>query len=219
MGLFYKNNKSEKLKVFYIYIICNSTLLGGELLLKYIFPLRELYLLNVRVQLLVELSFLLFYFIANFQTPSAKKFFKIILPLFIVITTYDYIVTSKTKFGADQAIAESFFMLLLLFYFFFEKIKYDVQAPLYESKIFWIAGAFFIFFAGNFFLLIYSKSMSNNPVFKQQYLTIYNSFNIIKNLILCIALYFKETNKPISTNYGGIDTSIEDTFFFNNPNS
>lgn len=218
LALFLKNNKSKSLKVFLIYLICDSALIGFELLSKYYFQQKPLFFVTIRLQLTIELCLLLFYFVYNFQNLIAKKIFRILIPFFLIFSVYDYIDSSKLVFGADLAIVESLIMLLLLIYFFFEKIQYDIQAPLYEYKIFWIAVAFFIFFAGNFFLLLYAKTMINDPTFRQQYMLYYCSFNIIKNIILCIALYFKENNQNNSTNNNNsLASPIEDLFFFKNP--
>ena len=136
-------------------------------------------------------------------------------PLFIIYSIYDYIVSSKIKFGADQAILECLLMLIILIYFFFEKIKYEMQSPMYEFKSFWIAVSFFIFFSGNFFLLIYSKTMINDPSFRQQYVLIYSSFNIFKNIILCVALIIKDNN---ITNSKNIDSPFDSIFPLSNQN-
>ena len=173
-----------------------------------------MYFIAIRLQLLLEFILLLLYFQYNFQNNAAKKIFKILGPLFFIFTVYDYIKTSKVTFGADQAIVESLFMLIILIYFFFEKIKYDIKVPLYEYKIFWVAVAFFIFFSGNFFLLIYSKTMINDLNFRQQYIFVYSSFNIIKNVILSIALILKE-DKDIINN---TESLMDDSYFFNHPN-
>ncbi|MCX6314259.1 MAG: hypothetical protein NTX08_05960 [Sphingobacteriales bacterium] len=110
-------------------------------------------------------------------------------------------------------------MIFILVYFFFEKIKYDIQTPLYESKAFWIAVAFFIFFSGNFFLLLYSKSMINDLKFREQYVIIYNSFNIFKNLIICVALFIKENGGSIQLKQQNINLPQDHFYPFNNPNS
>ena len=219
MAVFNKNNKSKKLKVFYFYLFCYAALIGIQLLFRYYLKEKELYFIAIRVQLAVEFCLLLFYFHHNFQNIYAKKLFNILVPLFLVFSIYDYVITSKTIFGADQAIVESLFILIILIYFFFEKIKYDVQAPLYEFKIFWIALAFFIFFSGNFFLLIYAKTMINDLNFRLQYVFVYSTFNITKNIILCIAILIKENSiSNLISKKNSIDSFIDDSFFIKKTN-
>ncbi|WP_460560185.1 hypothetical protein [Ferruginibacter profundus] len=179
---------------------------------------KELYFIVIRFHLALEFCILLYFFQNNFKNKLARKAFLVIAPIFLVYSIYDYFVSPKLKFGANQAIVESFFMLIILIYFFYEKIKYEVQIPLYESKPFWIAVALFIFFSGNFFLLIYSKTMINDLNFRAQYVFIYSSFNIFKNLLLCVALFIKETNIPLTPNNNPFDMLDENPYPFNKQN-
>lgn len=212
LTLFFRNNRSNSLKVFFIYIISYAILIGLQLLLRYLIIDKNIYFISIRVQLALEFCLLVYFFQLNFKNNLVRKIAFIIAPLFLIYSVYDYIKSSKTKFGADQAIVECLFMLLILIYFFFEKIKYEVKTPLYEFKVFWIAVAFFIFFSGNFFLLIYSKTMINDPSFREQYIYIYSTFNIIKNGLLCVAIIIKNNiEKSIIT-----DSPFESFYPFNN---
>ena len=215
MFIFLKRNITKKLKVFFIYIICFASLIGIQLVLRYYFFSKELYFIAIRLQLIVEFILLTFYFNKNFQNLLAKKLAISLIPVYILFSIFDYILNSKIKFGADQAIVESIFMLFILIYYFFEKIKFDIQSPLYEYKIFWIAVGFFIFFAGNFFLLITSKTMIDDLRFRQQYIFVYSTFNVFKNIILSIAIIINENNRNDSINK--IASAIDDKFFFSNP--
>jgi hypothetical protein len=67
-------------------------------------------------------------------------------------------------------------------------MRYNYATPLFELPSFWISVAFLIYFAGNFFLFLYSKSMMNQPGFNFQYILIYSTITIIKNLLLCTAI-------------------------------
>jgi hypothetical protein len=151
---------------------------------------------------------LVYFFQKNFKNQFTKRLLPILAPIFLLYSLYDYFNSSKIKFGANQAIVESLLMLIILVYFFYEKIRYEVQIPLYEAKTFWIAVALFIFFSGTLFLFIYSKTMIGDAHFRELYVTIYNTCNIIKNLLLCIALFIKENNLPLNPNnspFGMID--------------
>ncbi len=110
-------------------------------------------------------------------------------------------------------------MIVILIYFFFEKIKYDIQAPLYESKVFWIAVALFIFFSGIFLVLIYSKTLINDLKFREQYFIIYNTFNIIKNIFFCVALIIKGSNTKDKYSSDSFNLPPDHFYPFNNPNS
>lgn len=68
---------------------------------------------------------------------------------------------------------------------------------IYSSINFWITISFLIYLAGTFFLYIYADSMLSNPVFRKQYYIINFSFNILKNVLLGIAMLMKP-NKNIN---------------------
>ena len=209
MALFFKRSKSKRLKVFYIYVIYFACLIFFQLLLKYYFRSREIYFLSIRINHVVEFCLLAYFLQSSFYNLTVRKILKATFPLYLIYSIYNYIISDKITFGADPAIVESLLMISILIYFFFEKIKYEIQTPLYESKIFWIAVALFIYFSGNFFLLIYSKTMINDLNFRNQYVIIYNTFNIIKNLLLCVALMMKPDNNKKGTVPGQPDFPFE----------
>lgn len=70
----------------------------------------------------------------------------------------------------------------------YEKIQYSISSPIYYLPSFWVSVAFLIYFSGNFFLFLFSKSMFKNPDFRAQYTLIYSSVTIMKNIFLCTAI-------------------------------
>ena len=177
-----------------------------------------MYFLSIRIHYAIEFSLLSYFFQGTFYNNYSKKIVKALIPVYIIYSVYNYFISNKLVFGSDTAILESLLMIIILVYFFFEKIRYEIQTPLYESKIFWIAVGLFIFFSGNFFLLIYSKSMINDLNFREQYVIIYNSFNIIKNGILCIALIIKHSIDNNRKDSKGLEYPFDNFYPFNNPN-
>jgi hypothetical protein len=67
-----------------------------------------------------------------------------------------------------------------------------VIEPIYQKAIFWISVAFIINFSGNFFLFLYSLNISNDEIFRTQYIIIYTIVTVIKNIFLCIAISINE---------------------------
>ena len=67
--------------------------------------------------------------------------------------------------------------------------------PIYQKAIFWISVAFIINFSGNFFLFLYSRTSYKDEIFKNQFTIIYSSVTILKNILLCISVMVKESNK------------------------
>ncbi len=99
---------------------------------------------------------------------------------------------------------ESLFFIILIIYFFFEKIKHDVNEPLFNKFIFWFAVAFLLNFAGNFLLFVYSETSNKEDDFKTNYTIIYSIVTIVKNILLCIAAIIKEPLKPKTGLYDGL---------------
>ena len=79
-------------------------------------------------------------------------------------------------------------------YFFYNKIQNDLNASIYFQPVFWISVGFLIYFSGNFFLFLFSRSMINDPEFRIQYTIIYDSVTIIKNIFICTAIIVNTKN-------------------------
>ncbi|MEO7046766.1 MAG: hypothetical protein ABI091_15790 [Ferruginibacter sp.] len=75
-------------------------------------------------------------------------------------------------------------------------MKTVIMYPLYQSIVFWICVAFFIYFTGNFFFFIFSNTTKDLSFMKQLQI-IYGIVTISKNVILCLALF---ANEPIEQN-------------------
>lgn len=75
-----------------------------------------------------------------------------------------------------------------------------LEEPIYQKPIFWVSVAFIINFSGNFFLFLFSTNSFNNEAFRQQYIIIYTTVTVIKNILLCISIITKEnTESPSHT--------------------
>jgi len=91
-----------------------------------------------------------------------------------------------------------------------------VAEPIYQKAIFWISVAFIINFSGNFFLFLYSKNSYNDQAFRNQFLIIYSSVTIIKNILLSIGVMKKERDTE-SLNVTSFDSELDASLPFNNP--
>jgi hypothetical protein len=213
-----KYNRSKSLKVLYFFILYSAFNFTLQYFIKELQLGKELFYVIVRLHFFLEFSILAYFFQSIFKNTTVKKITLLLIPLFFVYSVYDYWISNKSILGSNVAILESLLMILILVYFFFEKIKYEVQIPLYESKLFWIAAGLLIFFAGNFFLLVYSINLIEDSHFRNQYRTIYNSFNILKNLLICVALFIKETDAPVNPNKNPFDMLEDYPYPFNKQN-
>jgi hypothetical protein len=76
-----------------------------------------------------------------------------------------------------------------------------IQLPLYVVMEFWLATALLIYFSGNFFLFVYSKTMIKEEGFLVTYKYIYSTIIILKNIFICLSiLYLKSTLANVNQN-------------------
>lgn len=62
---------------------------------------------------------------------------------------------------------------------------------IYTTLNFWVIISFLIYISGTFFLNIYAESMLSDKTFLKQYIIINSSFNILKNILLSVAMLMK----------------------------
>ena len=90
------------------------------------------------------------------------------------------------------ASVEHILLLIFIIYYLFEVMQETVLEPIYQKAIFWISVAFIINSAGNFFLFLYSQNSYKDEIFQKQYIIIYATVTVIKNVLLCISILIKE---------------------------
>lgn len=152
----------------------------------------------------MEFSFLSFIFSFSISNNILKKIIRFSTVPFVILCITDYIISSTLDLAYIPLIIESLFFIILIIYFFFEKIKEDVSEPLFNNFIFWFAVAFFINFAGNFLLYVYSETAVKDKEYYSNYDFIYSIVTIVKNILLCIAAIIKEPLKPKTSLYDGL---------------
>ncbi|MBK7376569.1 MAG: hypothetical protein IPJ02_13715 [Chitinophagaceae bacterium] len=81
--------------------------------------------------------------------------------------------------------------------------------PIYQKAIFWVSVAFIINFSGNFFLFLYSMNSFNDETFRKQYIIIYTTVTVIKNILLSISIIIKENNEPVSAPHLPLDIDLD----------
>lgn len=85
-------------------------------------------------------------------------------------------------------------------YYFLDQLKQADSILIYTSINFWIVISFLIYLSGTFFLNIYADSMITDHAFIKQYIIINSSFNILKNILLGVAMLMrprKINNEPV----------------------
>ncbi len=180
------------------------------ILTRYINDSLEQYYLVTRIYNILEYSLLSYLFYLNIKNKTIKNILLVSPIPFILFCIYDFLISTKPNLPFLPLIFEYLILLLFIVYFFFEVIQETVLEPIYHKAIFWISVAFIINFSGNFFLFLYSKTSYNDEAFRRQFLIIYSSVTIIKNILLCIAVAIKENKiDNQNLNLSSIDSELD----------
>jgi hypothetical protein len=186
---FIKKINSRGVKVFFFYVFAIAFFLCLSLYFKFIEKDPVHQLLVKRGFLLVEFALLSKYYYYQLQYKYKKSVFFFTTIAFTLYSVFDYLTAKSAQdFSFMPLVIECLFFALLIIYFFYEKIQYNVSTPILNTPEFWISVAFLLYFTGNFFLFLFSKSMLANPSFRNQYIIIYGTITIIKDLLLTVAI-------------------------------
>ena len=200
--------QTKDLKVFFIYLCSLFVLLIPVFYFRYINPSVPLRLFFLRIFLISEFTFISFVLYYNINNRLLKRIISSVPLLFFLFSLYDYFVSDKSNFSYIPLAAECLILLIYIIYFFYEKININTPVPIYQTSIFWIAVAFTLYCAGNFFLFLYSNSAVKNDTYRNNYTIIYSTFTIIKNILLCIGISLKQQKK---------DNEYSNFLILNNP--
>lgn len=127
-------------------------------------------------------------YVSILKNTKSKQFIVLSICLYLIYWIYNFYTSKFSEFDFMPLVVECLFFTLLIVYYFYDVMQRNATIPLYQLPGFWISVAFLIYFSGNFFLFLYSKSMMNQPGFNNQYTIIYSSITILKNILLCIGL-------------------------------
>ena len=192
--LFQRNNKSKELRVISFYLIYCA---ANDLISFYLFQiahLRPFFLYDIFT--VVEYCLFSWYFYQIIINKRLKKIIPFSIALFIIFSFSFYLLLPKsTSFSSPTAGTESVLIIAMCMYYFFDQLKQPNTLMIYSSINFWIIISFLIYLAGTFFLNIYADSMITDKAFINQYILINSSFNILKNLLLCVAMMMNPDNK------------------------
>ena len=205
-----KGIKRTELKVFFLYTGTIAFFLCLSLYFKFFVQNFSQQLIVNRIFLVVEFTFLCVFYSYCVINHFKKIFFTFSVILFLLYSFYDFYISKSGEFSFIPLVVECLFFILVIVVFFYEKIQYSIASPIYYASSFWISVAFLIYFSGNFFLFLFSKTMFKNPNFRAEYTAIYGTVTIIKNLFLCAAVIVNHAEtknglnipKPIDVDLG-----------------
>ena len=189
---------TKGLKVFFIYTTLLAFSSISSLVLLYVFKVKYLYILIVKVYTIIEYCLLVIMLSHFFKNKRISKWaYFSIVPYTIIAVTNS--IQSKFNFSNFPLLVEFLILIVLLIYFFYEKMNLMEGIFIYQSISFWICVALFFYFCGNFFFLLFTTYNSNRN-FTIQLQMVYTFVTITKNILLSISLFFNEANNTTPSN-------------------
>lgn len=188
--LFKKNNSEKTLRVIFYYILyC----IINEALGYYFQVIHfENYFIFFRLFTIAEFSFFSFFYLYIIPPGLVKKAVFPILGLFVILAVGNFFLSIHSdSFDSITIGIESILIILMCIYYLFVQIKGANNLFLYSTSNFWIIISFLIYISGTFFLYIMAKYMFNDRSFQIQYDIINSIFNILKNILLSVAMLMK----------------------------
>lgn len=196
--LFQRNNSSKKLRVIFFYILyCIAVDLISFILHKEGHKTDYIVSSLYDVFTIVEFFFFcsIYYFIIS--NVFIKGLISKVAAIFFVSSLIDFFLVSDKSYTAGL---QSVLILVMCIYYFFEQLKKPNSFLIYDNFDFWVIISFLIYVAGTFFLYVIATNVVVDKEFKKVYVIINFSFNLLKNILLSIAMLMKE-DKVASNNF------------------
>ncbi len=166
----------------------------------------------------LEYSFFCYFIYLVIPQSFIKKSVLFFWGGFILFDLVDLIFLNKGKGFDSFAIGiECIIVLFLCISYLFFQLRKSNSFIIYSTFNFWVVITFFMYFSGTFFLYIFAESMAKNVAFQKQYFIINISFNILKNILLCVAMTMK-LNDTAEQQKDRIPNLDEDIFISENIN-
>jgi hypothetical protein len=161
---------------------------------------------------IIEYTFFCCFIYLIIPRSFVKKTVPFFLIGFIAFDLFDLIFINKGNGFDSFAIGiECIIVLFLSISYLFIQIRNSTNLLIYSTFDFWVVITFLIYFSGTFFLYILAESMGKNVAFQKQYFIINISFNILKNILLCVAMTMK-LNDSVKQQKNGIPDLDDDIF-------
>ena len=144
----------------------------------------------------VEYSLLTLFLYRSIQ-DNRQRIIPIIGSLVFFTTVVANIIRYQSSSFAFDSLSASVEDILIIIYsilFLYGQIKDPEVLFVYQTKKFWVVVAFFIYFSSTLFLFLYADKFTKKE--HNNYWYINNIFDIIKNILFCIAFVMKKSKKP-----------------------
>jgi hypothetical protein len=192
--LFKRNSKEKTLRVIFFYIVyC----IINEALGYYFHQIRQNTFILFDIFTVVEFSlFVLFYYYALSEGFMKKAIFPIWLCFLIFASIHLFLVNNLNTFDSITSGVETILIILMCIYYLVVQIKGSNNLVVYSTTNFWTIITFLIYLCGTFFLYIMAENMIDNKNFQRHYLIINSAFNVLKNILLSVAMLMKTNQVP-----------------------
>lgn len=207
--LFKLHSKEKSLRVIFLYVLyC----VFNELLTYYLHVVHpESIFIFFALFTVAELSFFCLFYYYILPNDKVKKFIFPTWLCFILFSLIDFFLINKMAgFDSFTSGLQSILIIGMCIYYLFLQIKGSTNLHIYSTSNFWIIITFLIYLSGLFFLYILTETMINDKAFRNLYMYINSIFNILKNVLLSIAMLMKPGNatSEIKKNYEWKDYNI-----------
>jgi hypothetical protein len=204
--LFLQRNRHQGLQVIFFYCLISF---GTEILaptLKRVFEINVFY--SLATFTVIEYSLLTIFLYQSIQDRRLKYVPIVGSLVFFPVAIINFLQGRITSFDSTSASIEAILIIIYSLLFLYGQIKDPAILFVYNTKKFWVVSAFFIYFSSTLFLFLYAATLTKEQ--RANYWYINNLFDIIKNILFCIAFTMKASNKsenPFENNY---EDSYED---------
>lgn len=193
--IFKRKDKGKSLKVILFYIIyC----ILNEVLLIFLSHLRSrdtIFIIFSSFNV-IEFSFFCFFYWYALPKSLIRNIILILWILFLMFSTTDFFYINRERnFDSFTSGVENILIILLCIYYLIVHLKENYNLSIYSTFDFWVIIAFLIYLSGTFFLYIIAQNMLNDRKFLIQYNIINAVFNILKDILLAIAMLMKPTDE------------------------
>lgn len=110
--------------------------------------------------------------------------------IFYAMAIINFTTKKSETFDSLSASVEAILIIIFSIVFLYEQIKDPAVIYVYYTKKFWIVIAFFLYFSSTLFLFLYAATFTNQE--HRSYWYINNIFDILKNILFCIAFTMKK---------------------------
>ena len=167
---------------------------------------------------IIEYSFFCYFIYIILPKKFIRKTIPFIWVGFVTLAILDIMyISAKKDCDSFASGIESIIILLLCISYLFSEIRGSNSLIIYSTFNFWVVIAFLIYFSGTFFLYLLANKMSTDPSFHKLYFIINISFNILKNILLCVAMTMK-LNDTVNQQKATIPDLDDDLFIQSNTN-